>query len=88
LRKLAGQNPPWLPAAFKVPLAVPFRHKADRPTYYPVKLTLQGGYWQAHPLPWKGSGDLRTLTQATSFAILPPVEIQLLAGDEVEVLVL
>jgi molybdopterin molybdotransferase len=86
LLKIAGRKEPYLPQTMKATLAEEFAHKSDRPTYFPVKLHLHEGYWQATPLRWKGSGDLRTLTQATSFGIFPADEVRYAAGTLIDVL--
>jgi molybdopterin molybdotransferase len=87
LRKLMGRDEPYLPAVMQATLTGAFQHKSDRPTYFPVKLSLLEGHWQATPLKWKGSGDLRTLSQATTFAIFPIGEVRYAAGSSIEVLV-
>lgn len=86
LRKLMGRDEPYLPAVMHATLTEDFQHKSDRPTYFPVKLSLLEGHWQATPLKWKGSGDLRTLSQATTFAIFPIGEVRYAAGSSIEVL--
>jgi molybdopterin biosynthesis enzyme len=40
------------------------------------------------PLPWQGSGDLRTLTDANCLAYFPAGDRLFAAGDNVEVLLL
>ncbi len=87
LRKLMGWDEPHLPAVMQATLTTEFQHKSDRPTYFPVKLSLLEGHWQATPLKWKGSGDLRTLSEATTFAIFPVGEVRYAAGSSIEVLV-
>lgn len=87
LLKLMGQDEPYIPEVMQATLTEAFQHKSDRPTYFPVKLSLLEGHWQATPLKWKGSGDLRTLSQATTFAIFPIGEVRYAAGSSIEVLV-
>jgi molybdopterin molybdotransferase len=60
------------------------QQRGDRPTYWPSSLQNEG----VTPLPWKGSGDLRTLTDANCLAIFPASERLFRAGDEINVLLL
>ncbi len=46
------------------PLAIPYAHRGDRPTYQPSKLV----HGRIEPLPWAGSSDLRTLASADGLA--------------------
>lgn len=87
LRKLMGLHEPYLPAVMQATLTTEFQHKSDRPTYFPVKLSLLEGHWQATPLKWKGSGDLRTLSLAATFAVFPIGEVRYAPGSSIEVLV-
>ncbi len=50
------------------PLAFPFAHKGDRPTYHPARRSESGAI---EPLNWAGSADLRTVAYADGFAIFP-----------------
>jgi molybdopterin molybdotransferase len=81
-----------------------FLHRGDRPTYFPGRLhvggCLQPGPAGASvaagslpaplvsPLAWRGSGDLRTLTDASVLIHFPAGERAYAAGDLVEVLLL
>jgi molybdopterin molybdotransferase len=60
------------------------QQRGERPTYWPAKL--DGTHQHVTPLPWKGSGDLRTLTDADCLAYFPPGERQYTARDKIEVL--
>lgn len=86
LRKMMGKPEPFVPPTLQVKLVVDFVHKSDRPTYYPVQLTIHAGRYQAAPVPWKGSGDLRSLCRADGFAVLPAGEVRYAAGDLIDVL--
>lgn len=48
------------------------RHRSDRPTYYPARLSESDGELHVEPLAWKGSADLSALSQADCFAYFPP----------------
>jgi molybdopterin molybdotransferase len=50
------------------PLAIPFAHKGDFPTYHPARRSESGAL---EPLDWAGSADLRTVARADGFAIFP-----------------
>jgi molybdopterin molybdotransferase len=64
------------------PLANDFEHRGERPTYHPARL-VNGA---VQPLPWQGSGDLRTLAEATVLAHFPAGDRSYRAGETVEVL--
>ncbi len=64
------------------PLAAPFEHRGDRPTYHPARM--EGG--RLHPMAWAGSADLRTVALADGFAAFPPGDRSHAEGDEVEFL--
>jgi molybdopterin molybdotransferase len=51
------------------PLAAPFTHRGDRPTYHPARLLPQAGRLAVAPLDWAGSADLKTVARADGFAI-------------------
>ncbi len=51
------------------PLAQPFEHRGDRPTYYPARLRDENGAVLVEPLAWQGSADLRTLARADALAM-------------------
>jgi molybdopterin molybdotransferase len=87
LLKLRGCPEPYVPGVLKVKLTQAFTHRSDRPTYYPVRLELVEGEYLATPLAWKGSGDLRTLSAATTLLVLPAGELSYPAGEWVHVLV-
>lgn len=86
LRKLMGRPEPYVTPSMKAELTEDFAHKSDRPTYYPVKLQYIDGQWRATPVPWKGSGDLRSLCQADTFAVFSAGEVRYAAGTLIDVL--
>jgi molybdopterin molybdotransferase len=63
----ANARVPAPPAAF--PLAAPFLHEGDRPTYYPARLIADAGGPSVALLDWAGSADLKTVAEADGFAI-------------------
>jgi molybdopterin molybdotransferase len=65
---LAGRGAAVPPRA-DYPLATPFLHTGDRPTYHPAKLLSHDGRTTLAPLDWAGSADLKTVAQADGFAI-------------------
>jgi molybdopterin molybdotransferase len=74
-----------LPRVVTAVLTAPLHHKSDRPTWHPAQVRLEGGSWQATPLRWRGSADLKALTTATGLLRLAPGERDLAAGSPVEV---
>lgn len=86
LRKLSGLHAPYETPLLAVQLQSDFQHRSDRPTYHPVKLNTASKSWQAVPIAWKGSADLRSISQADTFAVFPPGEVRYAAGDWIEVL--
>jgi molybdopterin molybdotransferase len=60
-----------------------FVHRSARPTYHPARLSRQFDHWTVEPLPWKGSGDLRTLVDANALAIFPSGERPYEAGEKI-----
>jgi molybdopterin molybdotransferase len=81
IQKLRGVPPTGL-RRIKAQLTKEHRQRGDRPTYWPALLSDR----QVTPLPWQGSGDLRTLTDANCLAYTPPGEHVFAIGDEVECL--
>ncbi len=60
-------------------------HDGGRPTYWPALLSFHGDAWRVEPLPWQGSGDLRTLTKANSLCFFPAGARTYAVGETVEV---
>jgi molybdopterin molybdotransferase len=72
-----------------LPLARPFSHRGDRPTYHPAKgispVIVNGtkhGYGLL-PLEWAGSPDLRTVAAADYLAVFPAGDRDYAVGEEV-----
>jgi molybdopterin molybdotransferase len=84
LRRLMGKEPgtELMPAK----LAIDFAHRSDRPTYHPAKLQASGDGWQATPVPWFGSPDLRALAGTNAFVRFEAGERSYRRGDDVKVL--
>lgn len=62
---------------------VAFSHSETRETYYPARLTAAEF---VEPLPWSGSSDLKTISQADGFLVLEPGENQFKEDDLVRFL--
>jgi molybdopterin molybdotransferase len=60
--------------------------KSDRPTYWPARLEQIGAESHVRLVAWKGSPDLRAMTDANCFAIIPSGDQQLRQGDRIQVL--
>ena len=58
------------------------QQRGERPTYWPSAIC-EG---EVMPLTWKGSGDLRTLTDANCLAFFPAGERMFRAGEQIDVL--
>lgn len=86
LARLAGRGPVGL-VPIQARLSAPFEQRGDRPTYYPARtLPAQSAGTPAdipslELLDWRGSADLRTLTDADSLAYFPVGESKYQAGD-------
>ena len=85
LRLLQGRTDAH-PSLLRARLAVAHQHKSDRPTYHPCQAELRADGWWLTPIPWLGSADLRALTSAHMFAILPAGQHQFTAGEWVDAL--
>lgn len=85
LRRLAGHIEAG-PRMIQAALAEDFAYKTDRPTYHPVQLRDSGHGWVAQPAPWFGSPDLRALTNANAFVLLPAGDHRHRAGQVFPVL--
>lgn len=87
LAKLAARPPAGL-AEFQARLSAPFEHRGGRPTYFPARLlpappasTTAGELPLLELLDWRGSADLRTLTDADALAHFPTDERKYASGD-------
>jgi molybdopterin molybdotransferase len=72
----------------RLPLAGPFAHRGDRPTYHPANLVPGSDPDRAcvRPLSWAGSPDLRTVAYADGFAVFPAGDRDYAPGDAIEFL--
>ncbi len=86
LEILRGMPDAEAPDAIRLPLASPFQHRGDRPTYHPSRFVARGGEILAEPLDWAGSPDLRTVAQADGFAVFPAGDRRYEAGELVNFL--
>jgi molybdopterin molybdotransferase len=84
MARLAGVNADRLPTQL-ARLTNDHRHRGDRPTYFPARLSAIDGQSQVELLAWKGSADLRTLSSADCLAFFPKGERVYQAGDEIDV---
>ncbi|HEY2411399.1 MAG TPA: gephyrin-like molybdotransferase Glp [Pirellulaceae bacterium] len=83
IQKMRGLEPSGL-KRISGQLTCDHQQRGERPTYWPA--ALQGE--RVTPLSWKGSGDLRTLTDANCLAFFPAGERLFRGGEEVEALLL
>lgn len=86
IRKMLGGSEPFITVHQQARLMTDFQHKSDRPTYFPVSLKRAGHEWQAIPIDWKGSGDMRSICQSNGFAVFPSGEVRYSAGAMIEAL--
>lgn len=72
---------------FLARIAEPFHHRGDRPTYWPARLNYRAtdDCMIVSPLPWQGSGDLRSLAGADTLIGFPAGERRFESGDQVMV---
>ena len=82
LEKLRGILTPG-PRRWMTPLTANFAHTTDRETYYPANLDPAQG---VRPVAWFGSADLRGITRANAFIVVPPGEHAFAAGQFVWVM--
>jgi molybdopterin molybdotransferase len=66
-------------------LAADYHQRGDRVTMFPAALRHDGETLLATPLDWRGSGDLRALTEAHALIHFPAGERHFAAGEEVGV---
>ena len=84
LDTLAGREPAKR-RTLRARLSAPFRHRGDRPTYFPVRLAAAEAGATAEPLDWRGSADLRSVALADGLAFFAAGEYELDRGAEVTV---
>ncbi|MCP3693145.1 MAG: molybdopterin molybdotransferase MoeA, partial [Planctomycetaceae bacterium] len=82
LQAVAGGKPTGLEQT-EATLHTPFHKRASRPTFFPSRLYLENNQTRVQPLPWKGSADQRTLTDANCLAYFPADQNQYDAGDTI-----
>lgn len=63
-----------------------FLHRGDRVTMFPAAVQQDDRGWLASPLNYRGSGDLRALSEAQGLIYFPATERRYATGDEVSVL--
>ncbi len=85
LRALGGHAEPG-PALVRATLAEDFAFKTGRPTYHPARLEADETGWRVRAVPWLGSPDLRGLTRADAFVVLPAGDHRHRAGQTFPVL--
>ena len=83
IEKLSGREPKGLPRV-TAKLTQEHKQRGDRPTYWPAVLVEDGDQRKITPLPWQGSGDLRTLSDANCLAHFRAGERVFAVGDEIE----
>ena len=74
--------PHWV----KATLTKDYPYRTDRPTYHPARLQPSDSGWTVDVGAWFGSPDLRGLTPANAFMLLPEGDHQHTAGQNVAVL--
>ena len=84
LLALAGAEPQGLERGLAT-LTDSFHQRAARPTFFPARMYLEKGETRVQPLPWKGSADQRTLTDANCLAYFPADKNQYEAGDSISI---
>jgi hypothetical protein len=60
-----------------------FRHRSDRPTFFPGRTWVEANELIVEPLGWRGSADLRTLVDANALICFAPGEYELPANSPV-----
>jgi molybdopterin molybdotransferase len=83
IQKLRGLPPTGL-RRMTAQLTREHQQRGERPTYWPAQFGEEG----VRPLPWQGSGDLRTLVDANCLAFFPAGDRLFRAGEEVDLLLL
>ncbi len=84
LAKLAGRSTEIAGIA-TAKLAVPFRHRGDRPTFFPGRTRRDRNDLVVEPLGWRGSADLRTLVDADALICIHPGDHDLPANSPVTI---
>lgn len=74
------------PRFVRATLGEDYAYRTDRPTYHPARLEATDAGWRVDAVPWFGSPDLRGVTPANAFVLLPAGDRQHRAGDVLPVL--
>jgi len=85
LAKLAGREANGLPSVHAA-LAGDYHQRTGRPTYHPARLASSDDGLQVETLPWLGSADLRSLSNANCLAVFPGDREHFPSGETIEVL--
>lgn len=85
LRAMRGQSPKP-PTEAPATLATPLRHKGDRPTYHPCRVSFSASGLRAAPVKWLGSPDLLATAGGNAWLVLPAGDFDLRAEAPVRVL--
>jgi molybdopterin molybdotransferase len=85
LARLAGRSGDGL-RRVTARLNCDFMHRGDRVTMFPAALQHDDRGWLATPLNYRGSGDLRALSEAQGLIHFPATERLFATGDDVSVL--
>jgi molybdopterin molybdotransferase len=84
LARLAGRRFAGLPAV-TARLAAEFVHRGGRPTYHPAQLREAATEITVEPVRWKGSADLRGLSEADALVHFPAGDRIFAAGERLTV---
>jgi molybdopterin molybdotransferase len=87
IEKLSGRQPRGL-RQVAAALTKDHQQRGERATYWPAAVETSGDKRKVAPLPWQGSGDLRTLTDANCLIQFPPGQRRFMTGEAVQVLLL
>jgi molybdopterin molybdotransferase len=82
---LSGAEPRPLPLV-EATLTESLKEKSGLTHFLPARLMWQNSHPQVRALPWQGSGDITTLTQANCFLVVPADRHDIPAGEKVSVL--
>lgn len=85
IRALGGELNPQ-PLFARARITSPFKHKGGLTRFLPASLSTAWNRADVTPIPWQGSGDLAATARANCFIVIPPDRQELVAGDEVSVL--
>jgi len=64
------------------------KHKAERTSFIPARLSWLPDGWAINPLRWKGSSDIIGFSQSNALLVLPQDRQAIAEGEQVEVLLL